>query len=141
MKSSEKLALEFFKRLDEQGDVLELFCDDGEIMYPKWGVARGKSEMVKMFTDLGSWLKWIKHDYTGFNYIVSGNQVCVEGVSRGGLIDGTQWHSDDGCVGRFCSVVEINGDKISRLFVYLDPDYCDSTESSYPWKSVSMKFI
>lgn len=141
MSSSERLALEFFKRLDEQGDVLELFCDDAQVLYPKWGVASGKDEIIKMFTDLGSWLKWIKHDYTGFNYIASGNQVCVEGSSRGGLVDGSEWQSDDGYVGKFCSVVEVSDDKISRLFVYLDPDYCDSTESAYPWTSVATKFM
>jgi len=128
------LALECIKRLDQQGDLFELLDDDVEILYPKWGIARGKEESGRMLQDFGLYLGAMKHDYDSFNFIVQGDSVCVEGVSSGTLANGMSWQPNGDEVGRFCTVFTMHSGKIKRMFVYLDPDYCDQTKSLYAWK-------
>jgi len=47
------VACEYFKRLDDGADVLELFAEDAELHFPKWGAARGHAAMQRMLSDVG----------------------------------------------------------------------------------------
>jgi hypothetical protein len=40
------VAIEFFRRVDRGGDILELFDEKAEFYFPKWGVARGRGEIA-----------------------------------------------------------------------------------------------
>ena len=58
-------------KLRDGGSILDLFAEDAQVYFPKWGLATGKEEIGKMFGDIGSTLKSIKHHYSHFNYIFS----------------------------------------------------------------------
>ena len=128
------LVLQYFKRLDGGGDFLELFDDDAEVFYPKWGVASGVDEIGELFGDVGSTVTSMSHDYEYFNYIVNGDTVVVEGTSTGETADGVAWRPDGTPGGgRWCDVFEVRGGAIQRLFIYLDPDYAGADVERYPW--------
>ena len=49
------------------GSILDLFAEDAQVYFPKWGLANGKEEIGQMFGDVGSTLKSILHHYSHFN--------------------------------------------------------------------------
>jgi ketosteroid isomerase-like protein len=127
------VALEYLKRLDQGKDFFELFSEDAQVYFPKWGLANGLEEVRQMFSDLGSILKSIRHDYAYFNYISQGDLLVVEGTSYGVTADGTEWRAGVTHSGRWCDVFEIRDFQIQRLFIYLDPDYAGTDTARYPW--------
>lgn len=127
------VALEYLKRLDQGKDFFDLFSDDAQVYFPKWGIANGLEEVQQMFSDLASILKSIRHDYAYFNYISQGDHLVVEGTSYGVTADGTEWRAGVTQAGRWCDVFEIRDFKIQRLFIYLDPDYAGADTARYPW--------
>lgn len=127
------VALEYLKRLDRGEGIFDLFADDAQVYFPKWGLANGREEFEKLFVDLGTILSGIRHDYAYFNYIVAGDSVVVEGTSYGTTADGTEWRAGVTQAGRWCDVFEIRDFKIQRVFIYLDPDYAGADTARYPW--------
>jgi ketosteroid isomerase-like protein len=127
------VALEYLKRLDRGENIFDLFADDAQVYFPKWGIATGRREFERLFTDLGSILKSISHDYAYFNYIMQGDFVVVEGTSSGMTADGVEWRAGVTHAGRWCDVFEIRDFKIQRVFIYLDPDYAGADTGRYPW--------
>jgi len=135
------VALEYLKALDNGGvtssggSVLDLFAPDAQVYFPKWGVAKGRKQIEKLFGDLGSTLKSITHHYSGLNWIFSGGDTVVcEGTSHGEHKDGP-WSAGnpEWGAGRWCDVFEIRDGLIQRCFIYLDPDYAGKDSSRYPW--------
>ncbi len=135
------VALEYLKAFDNAGvtstggSILELFADDAQVYFPKWGLATGTEEIGRLFGDVGATLKAIRHDYSAFNWIFSGGDVlAVEGTSSGEHRDG-RWRAGvpDWGAGRWCDVFEIRDWKIQRCFIYLDPDYAGQDTARYPW--------
>ena len=53
------VALEYLKAFDNSGvtstgdSILELFADDAQVYFPKWGLANGKEEIGQLFGDVG----------------------------------------------------------------------------------------
>ncbi len=127
------VALEYLKRLDRGENIFDLFADDAQVYFPKWGLANGRAEFEKLFSDLGAILSAIQHDYAYFNYIVQGDHVVVEGTSYGATADGVEWRAGVTHAGRWCDVFEIRDFKIQRVFIYLDPDYAGADTARYPW--------
>ena len=89
------VALEYLKAFDNGGvtstggSILDLFAGDAQVYFPKWGLANGKEEVGRMFSDVGSTLKSSTHDYSTVNWIFSGGDVIVcEGTSHGEHQDG-----------------------------------------------------
>ena len=135
------VALEYLKAFDNGGttstggSILDLFADDAQVYFPKWGMATGKAEIGRLFGDVGGTLTSIRHDYATFNYVFSGSDyVVVEGTSFGEHRDGP-WRAGvpDWGAGRWCDVFEIRDWKICRCFIYLDPDYAAKDTARYPW--------
>jgi hypothetical protein len=135
------VALEYLKAFDNAGvtssggSILDLFADDAQLYFPKWGLANGKEEIGRVFSDVGATLVSIRHDYAGFNWILTGSDVLVcEGTSYGEHRDGP-WRAGvpDWGAGRWCDVFEIRDWKIQRCFIYLDPDYAGGDTARYPW--------
>ncbi len=136
------VAESYLKSLDAGGvspttglGLFDHFTDDAEVFFPKWGVARGKEEVIAMFTDVGGTLKSIKHDYAGFTWYMTGtDKFAVEGTSSGEHRDGP-WAADTPKwgAGRFCDTFELRDGKISRLYIYLDPDYAGKDTGRYGW--------
>lgn len=129
------VALEYLKRLDNGGDFFELFADDAQVYFPKWGLADGKEAIRRMFGAVGSTLAGIRHDYAYFNYICQDDTVVVEGTSSGRTAGGVEWRAGVTEAGRWCDVFEIRDFQIQRLFIYLDPDYAGADTARYPWLS------
>ncbi|HDV6320299.1 TPA: nuclear transport factor 2 family protein [Burkholderia multivorans] len=127
------VALEYFKRLDRGGNLIELFDEHAEMYFPKWGVARGKQEIEQLFADLMTILAGVTHDKAYMNVIQQGDRVCVEGLSSGKLKSGVEWRAGTTYAGRWCDVFEIRDFKIHRCHVYLDPDYAGEDTARYPW--------
>src|SRR6185436_3653893 len=104
------VAIEYLRAFDNGGvtstggSILDLFADDAQVYFPKWGIAEGKSEIGRLFGDIGGTLKSIKHDYASFNWVFSGGDTIVaEGTSYGEHQDGS-WRAGvpDWGAGRWC---------------------------------------
>ncbi len=119
----------YFKKVNA-GDhtVFDLFTNDVQMFFPKFGLAHGKTSLVKFAEIMTSYLERIEHDIEKFNYIISDNSVVVEGTERGVTRQGIQW--PDGLVsqGRFCSVFEFDGILIRRMHIYVDPDFTSADQ-------------
>ncbi|MDP3264597.1 MAG: nuclear transport factor 2 family protein [Tabrizicola sp.] len=136
------LAESYLKSLDAGGvspttglGLFDHFSEDAEVFFPKWGVARGKAEVIRMFTDVGGTLKGIKHHYDRFTWYMNGSDsFAVEGTSEGEHRDGP-WDADTPkwAAGRFCDCFTVKDGKITRLFIYLDPDYAGKDTARYGW--------
>jgi pimeloyl-ACP methyl ester carboxylesterase len=140
------VALEYLKAFDNGGvtstggSILELFAEDAQVYFPKWGIANGVEEIGRCFGEVGSLLKSIRHDYANFNWIFSGSDTLVaEGTSYGEHRDGP-WRAGmpDWGAGRWCDVFEIRDWKIQRCFIYLDPDYASQDTGRYPWLAATV---
>lgn len=135
------VVIEYLKAFDKAGvtssggSILDLFADDAQVYFPKWGLASGKEQIAKLFTELGGTLKSIEHHFSAFNFIFSGSDYVVcEGTSHGEHRDGS-WRAGvpEHGAGRWCDVFEIRDWKIQRCFIYLDPDYAGKDTDRYPW--------
>ena len=63
------VALEYLKAFDKAGvtsdggSILDLFAEDAQVYFPKWGLADGKEAIGRLFGDVGGTLKSIVHHY------------------------------------------------------------------------------
>jgi hypothetical protein len=135
------VALEYLKAFDNGGvtssgaSILDLFAEDAQVHFPKWGLANGKEAIGQCFTDVGGTLKGIRHDYANFNWIMTGGDTfACEGTSYGEHEDGS-WRAGVTHAGRWCDVFEVRDFLIQRCFIYLDPDYAGTDTDRYPWLS------
>lgn len=133
------VALEYLKAFDnggvtsDGGSILDLFAEDAQVYFPKWGLATGKDEIGKLFGDVGGTLEGITHDYATFNWVMSGTDTfACEGTSYGQHRDGS-WRAGVTHAGRWCDVFEVRDFRIQRCFIYLDPDYAGEDTDRYPW--------
>lgn len=136
------VAISYLKSLDAGGvspttglGLFDHFSDDAEVYFPKWGIARGKAEVIRMFTDIGGTLKGITHHYDGFIWHMNGtDSFSVEGTSEGQHRDGP-WLADHPKwgAGRWCDCFTVKNGKITRLYIYLDPDYAGKDTARYGW--------
>ena len=124
---------EYF-RLADQGrrEVLDLFHDEAEIYFPKFGTGFGRQSLFEMVKGFDGVLEFIQHDYDKLTFIPAGDYVVVEGTSRGRL-SGKTWAGGETPGGRFCNVFKFRGDRISSLHVYLDPDYTGEDIPRFRW--------
>jgi ketosteroid isomerase-like protein len=134
------VALEMLKASDNGGvtstggSIFDLFADDAQLYFPKWGIATGKDEMSRLFEEVGATVKFVRHDYSQINWVFSGSDTIVaEGTSHGEHRDGPFRTGVPEWAGRWCDVFEIRDWQIHRLFVYLDPDYAGRDLGRYPW--------
>jgi hypothetical protein len=135
------IALEYLKAFDNKGvtssggSILDLFADDAQVFFPKWGLATGKQQVGQLFSDFGAGIRHILHDYATFNWIMTGTDVfAVEGTSAGEHAEGP-WRAGVSHGGRWCDVFEVRDFLIQRCFIYLDPDYGGRDTARYPWLS------
>ncbi len=127
------IALEYFKRMDRGESVLDLFDEHAEFYFPKWGIARGRAEIGRLFEDLMGILASVSHDVAYLNFVEQGDMLVVEGTSSGSLKSGETWRAGLTHAGRWCDVFEIRDFRIQRCYVYLDPDYGGNDVERYSW--------
>jgi len=137
------IALEYLKAFDNKGvtssggSIMDLFADDAQVFFPKWGLATGKTQIGQLFTDFGGGIRHILHDYATFNWIMTGTDVfAVEGTSAGEHTAGS-WRAGVSHAGRWCDVFEVRDFLIQRCFIYLDPDYAGLDTARYHWLSAN----
>ena len=137
------IALEYLKAFDNAGttstggSILDLFADDAQVYFPKWGLANGKEAIGQLFSDCAAKIKAIRHDYATFNWVMTGTDTfAVEGTSYGSY-EGGDWRAGVTHAGRWCDVFEVRDFLIQRCFVYLDPDYAGLDTGRYPWLSAN----
>ena len=135
------LVVQYLKAFDragvteDGGSILDLFAEDAQVYFPKWGVANGKAQIGEMFGSVGGRLKAIRHDYANFNWIMTHTDTfACEGTSYGEHDDGA-WRAGVTHAGRWCDVFEVRDFLIQRCFIYLDPDYAGLDTDRYPWLS------
>src|SRR6478735_1958909 len=93
---------QYFVRADSgRSDVLDLFTDDVQIYFPKFGLARGKACFGELASGLLGSIQTIAHHISEFNYIVGDNSVAVEGTTYGADKDGAEWNGGKTPGGRF----------------------------------------
>jgi len=128
-----KTTVDYF-RLADQGrpEVLDLFHEDAEIYFPKFGFGFGRQSLLEMTKGFAGALEFIQHDYDTLTCIPAGDYVVVEGTSHG-TMSGKAWTGGETPGGRFCNVFKFRGDLISSLHVYLDPDYTGEDSPRFRW--------
>src|SRR5947208_3945902 len=77
------VALEYLKRLDRGDDFFDLFADDAQLYFPKYGLVNGIDEIQRVYGSVGQIIAEIRHDYAYFNFICEGDMLVAEGTSAG----------------------------------------------------------
>src|SRR5258708_1705799 len=86
-----KIAREYFMRVDQgHPDILELFQEDAEVYFPKFGFGFGRNSFLEMVTGFEGALEYIQHDYDRLTVIPSADYLIVEGTSHGRM-SGKSW--------------------------------------------------
>ena len=121
-------------RLADQGrpEVLDLFHEDAEFYFPKFGFASGRRSLFDIVKGFEGVLEYLQHDYDNMNVIPAGEYVVVEGTSRGKMA-GKSWSGGTPPGGRFCDVFRFRDERIASLHIYLDPDYTGDDEARFRW--------
>src|SRR3954467_11898150 len=102
---------EYFRRADAgSDDLLELFADDFEFYFPKFGVSTGKQGFVEFLEGFAGNVAALRHKADAFRYLQAGSTGVVEGTTVGALQDGGAWDGGETAGGRFCSVFELDGE-------------------------------
>lgn len=128
------VAKEYFKRLDSRSPtLLELFAEDAQIYYPKYGIGKGRNSLLEIALKLRESQESVQHDTESYLYMATGDHVAVEGTTRGVFKSGQRWAGGETPHGRFCNVFQIQGGLIQRLHVYMDPDGQGLNEKGFLW--------
>jgi len=129
-----EIAKQYFRYLDA-GDrnLFDLFSDDAEFYFPKFGLGVGKGALGEIATQRGNVTASSEHDIEGYRFLSTGDHVIVEGTTRGQLKTGERWAAGETPAGRFCNVFEVRGGLITSLHVYLDPDFASTHEEAFLW--------
>ncbi len=118
---------DYFRKVDENDPtLLDMFADEVQFFFPKFGVKKGKSAVMTFGQRIGSMLKYLKHDINGLNFLVAGDTIVVEGREWGEMRDGTAWPDGTISQGLFCNVFVFNGMLMQRVYIYVDPDYANA---------------
>jgi len=126
-------AREYFLRADQgRPDVLDLFQEDAQIYFPKFGFGHGRQSFLDMAKGFLGTLESIRHDYDGLKFLPSGDHLVVEGTSHGRM-SGKSWVGGKTPGGRFCNVFTFQHGRIASLHIYLDPDYTGDDEARFRW--------
>jgi SnoaL-like domain len=125
---------QYFIRVDAgRADTVDLFTEDAQIYFPKFGIARGKAAFGELASGLFKRVSKLSHDLSTFTYVVTPDVIVVEGKTQGMDVEGRRWSGGETPGGRFCSVFEFRGPLICRMHIYLDPDYTSRDEDRFLW--------
>lgn len=116
------------------GEIIELFADDAQLYFPKWGVAQGREEIQQLLVDISEPIQHIEHHVDDITWILSGTDLLVaEGTSHGQHADG-HWQAGnpDWGAGRWCDVLRSETVKSSVYLSILIQTTLDSTKIATP---------
>lgn len=140
MTDAKSLAREYYRRLDA-GDptLLDLFADNAEFYFPRFGASVGKASFGDLLAGLLTRVESISHDQENLLFIAEGDKVAVEGTTKGRMKNGGEWSGGHTKGGRFSSIFEIEDGLISRMYVYLDPDYTGEQPPPFDWPNAASR--
>ena len=129
---------DYFRKGDA-GDatLLEIFTDDIELYFPKFGTRTGKAAVAAFVQGLLGQVQSLRHYPDRYTYVASGDFVVVEGWESGVMKDGTAWPVPGRSDGRFCNVFRFRGDRVSHLHIYVDPDFTGQDADHFFWGAES----
>jgi ketosteroid isomerase-like protein len=128
------VAQEYFRRVDAgRADLTDLMTEDVELYFPKFGIGRGKAAFGEFAVGVGRVFESVEHDFRTYSFFCSGMTLVVEGTTRGRMKNGSSWAAGETPGGRFCNVFQFRGDLISRVYIYLDPDYVSEDTPRFLW--------
>ncbi|MFF1542191.1 nuclear transport factor 2 family protein [Streptomyces sp. NPDC058291] len=137
-KLREEIAVNYFRMVDA-GDpaVIDVFTEDAQMFYPKFGIARGKAQIGAFAQGLGREITSLEHEIESFTVLTSGSYVIVEGAERGTTMSGVDFPDGVSSFGLFCNVFEFEDELIKRIHIYVDPDFANTHAEGVAWgKSV-----
>lgn len=115
---------DYFRKVDAKDpSLLDMYTDDVEFFFPKFGVARGKAAIAAFAERFTKDAVKLSHDIDGLVFTVDGDRIAVEGHEWGMTEDGRAWPDGEISQGRFANVFEFDGPLIKRAFIYVDPDF------------------
>ncbi len=128
-----RLAREYFTKVDA-GDtsILEMFTDDVQGYFPKFGIAHGKAELVQLIGGLNDAVLRYAHPPESFVFTQAGNRLVVEGTESGVLTGGASFPAGARSEGRSCNVFACRGNLVCQLHIYAGPDYAGRHNDSFP---------
>lgn len=128
------LVKEYFRKGDAgDASIVDMFDEDIELYFPKFGLRTGKRAVGAFVQGLLGQLRVLQHCPDKYNYIVSGDFVVVEGWESGVTRSGTAWPVQGRTDGRFCNVFRFRGELIAGLHIYVDPDFTGQDEDRFYW--------
>ncbi|MFG2481033.1 nuclear transport factor 2 family protein [Streptomyces fagopyri] len=139
-KRREEIVINYFHMVDA-GDpaVIDIFTENAQMFYPKFGIAIGKAQIGAFAHGLGRGIASLTHEIDGFTVLSSGNYVIVEGTERGTTASGVDFPDGVASFGLFCNVFEFEGELVKRIHIYVDPDFANTHAEGVAWgKSVSL---
>ncbi|WP_328891669.1 MULTISPECIES: nuclear transport factor 2 family protein [unclassified Streptomyces] len=137
-KRREEIVINYFRMVDAGNPaVIDIFTDDAQMFYPKFGFAVGKAQIGAFAQGLGRGIASLEHEIDGFTVLSSGNYVIVEGAENGTTTSGVDFPDGVSSFGLFCNVFEFEGELIKRTHIYVDPDFANTHAEGVAWgKSV-----
>lgn len=131
--SPEQIVRAYFRLADSRDPgVRDLFADDVEFYFPRFGVTRGRDRLADFSSGYRRVVQQISHPQSELRPLVLGQTVVVEGTTVGQTATGT-WRGGETPGGRFCSVFEVADERITRMYVYLDPDFASEHDLGFGW--------
>jgi hypothetical protein len=133
--SKVEIVREYYRRSDAGDFPTELFTPDFQFYFPKFGLGHGPAEFFEMAGGLmAKTMKRAAHHRDDLVLIEQGALVAAEGTTEGLGADDVEWCGGKTPGGRFCSVFAFapNG-LISRMHIYLDPDYTSRNLAGFVW--------
>ena len=125
-----KIAREYFVRVDQgRPEILELFQEDAEVYFPKFGFGFGRNSFLEMVKGFEGVLEFIQHDYDRLTFIPSADYLIVEGTSHGRM-SGKSWAGGETPGGRFCNVFKFRDGRLSSR-TSISIDYMGEDESRF----------
>lgn len=122
------LAKAYFAAFATAADVEEQLHPELEFFFPRFGVGHGAEAYARLTRGLSGYWDQVDFDIDNFSYIAAGSSVVVEGTSSGCLPGGVHFRGH-----RFCAVLEIKRQLITRLYFYTDPDMASQQPSPVTW--------
>ncbi|QTF06533.1 SnoaL-like domain-containing protein [Brenneria izadpanahii] len=115
---------DYFRKVDAKDPaLLDLFTEDVEFFFPKFGAACGKAALQRFAERIARDAAKLTHDIDGLLFTVDGDRIVVEGREWGVTADGRSWPDGEISQGRFANIFEFDGPLIKRTFIYVDPDF------------------
>ncbi|ENU37510.1 MULTISPECIES: nuclear transport factor 2 family protein [Acinetobacter] len=113
----------YFQYIDNRDSrILDLYTEDVELLFPKFGRHYGKEAMILFAERMTKMLNQLQHDIENLVFLDAGEKVVVEGREWGEMADGTPFPDGKVSQGLFCNIFEFRDQLISSVHIYADPD-------------------